>query len=300
MQRRNFLKIGGLGSISAGLIHSFLTGSLAENPVDEKNLSLMCEPTTADILGPYYRANSPLRSDIVPEEDNDENTVYMSGKVITNDCSPVEGASVELWQADGASEYHMLAPDFRYRGTFITNSDGSYFFNTVVPGHYLNGSQYRPAHLHFRVTKQGFRSIITQIYFEGDEFIPIDPWASAPAAALRIIPLVEVNTGEHKYELNFDFSLDIITSTEPEVPAFAANIKYNNPFVSSINIQTNTDDLIIHAAEILDIHGKLILSKYRLNDQSLSFKTDALRSGLYFLRLKTSQGIGVFRIVKTD
>ncbi|MBK7427226.1 MAG: T9SS type A sorting domain-containing protein [Saprospiraceae bacterium] len=300
MQRRNFLKIGGLGSISAGLIHSFLTGSLAENPVDEKNLSLMCEPTTADILGPYYRSNSPLRSDIVPEEDNDENTVYMSGKVITNDCSPVEGASVELWQADGASEYYMLAPDFRYRGTFITNSDGSYFFNTVVPGHYLNGSQYRPAHLHFRVTKQGFRSIITQIYFEGDEFIPIDPWASAPAASLRIIPLVEVNTGEHKYELNFDFSLDIITSTEPEVPAFAANIKYNNPFVSSINIQTNTDDLIIHAAEILDIHGKLILSKYRLNDQSLSFKTDALRSGLYFLRLKTSQGIGVFRIVKTD
>jgi protocatechuate 3,4-dioxygenase beta subunit len=300
MERRNFLKISGLTTVSAGLIQAFLTGTKAENPLDEKNLSLMCEPTTADILGPYYRANSPLRSDIVPEEDTDENTVFLSGKVITNDCSPVEGASVELWQADGLSEYYMTAPDFRYRGTFITNSDGSYFFNTVVPGHYLNGAQYRPAHLHFRVTKQGFRSVITQLYFEGDEYIPIDPWASAPSAALRIIPLVEVNTGEHKYELNFDFSLDIITSTEPEVPAFAANIKYNNPFISALNIQSNTEELIINAAEILDIEGRLILSKYRLNDRNLSFKTDALRSGLYFLRLKTSQGIGVFRIVKTD
>lgn len=300
MQRRKFLKISGLGSISAGLIHSFLTGTRAENSQDEKNLSLMCEPTTADILGPYYRANSPLRSDIVPEDDNDENTVFLSGKVLTNDCSPVEGASVELWQADGESEYYMQAPDFRYRGTFISNADGTYFFNTVVPGHYLNGAQYRPAHLHFRVTKPGFRSIITQLYFEGDPYISIDPWASVPAAALRIIPLVEVNTSEHKHELNFDFSLDIITGTEPELPEFGGDIRYSNPFVSSLNIQSGSDDLIIYAAEVLDIQGRMVLSKYRLNEQNVSFKTDALRAGLYFLRLKTSKGIGVFRIVKTD
>lgn len=300
MQRRNFLKIGGLTTISASLVHSFLTGNQAVNSLDEKKLSLICEPTTADILGPYYRANSPLRSDIVPEDDNDENTVYLTGKVLDNDCSPVEGASVELWQADGKSEYYMQAPDFRYRGTFISNVDGGYFFNTVVPGHYLNGAQFRPAHLHFRVTAPGFRSVITQVYFVGDPYIPIDPWASVPAAALRIIPLTEVNTNHHKYELNFDFSLDMITSTQQEIPSFAARLRYSNPFVSELHIQSETEELRIHAAELLDIQGRLILSMYRMTGQSCSFKTDALRSGLYFLRLKTSQGIGVFRVVKTD
>ncbi len=300
MQRRNFLKISGLTTISTGLIQAFLTGGKADNPLDENNLSLLCEPTTADILGPFYRANSPLRSDVVPESDNDPDTVLMTGMVLTNDCSPLEGASVELWQADGEGVYDNNSPQFRYRGTFITNADGSYFFNTVVPGHYLNGAQFRPAHLHFQVSKPGYRSIITQIYFEGDQYIPADPWASAPIAALRIVPLVEVNTNKHKYELNFDFSLDIITSTEPELPAFAANIRYNNPFISSLDVHTDSDGLIIHAAEILDLQGKLIMSRYRMNEQNLSFKTDALRAGLYFLRLKTSKGIGVFRVVKTD
>jgi protocatechuate 3,4-dioxygenase beta subunit len=230
MQRRNFLKISGLTTLSTGLVHAFLYGGNTALAPEEARLSLLCEPTTADILGPYYRTNSPLRSDIVPEDDPDPNTIRIAGRVLDVDCRPLANAFVELWQAGGDGEYDNISPDFKYRGTFVTDADGTYFFRTVWPGHYLNGSQFRPAHLHFRVTRAGYKSIITQLYFEGDEYIPEDEWASDPSAARRILPLEEVNAADHKYEVAFDFSLDIRTGTQTLAPAFADRIRYNNPF----------------------------------------------------------------------
>jgi protocatechuate 3,4-dioxygenase beta subunit len=298
MQRRNFLKISGLTTLSTGLVHAFLYGSTAENPLDEKSLNLQCEPTTADILGPYYRTNAPLRSDIVPADDPDPNTIRISGKVTDADCRPLEGASVDLWQAGGDGEYDNATPEFRYRGAFVTDADGNYFFRTVKPGFYLNGSQFRPAHLHFRVTRPGYKSIITQLYFEGDEYIPEDEWASDPSAARRILPLVEVNAGDHKYELAFDFSLDIRTGAGSLPSDLAGQIRYTNPFLDELSIQAESDSLVIYAAELLDLQGRLLLSQYRLQAQQHVFRTEALGAGLYFLRVKTSKGIGVFRVVK--
>ena len=57
-----------------------------------------------------------------------------------------------------------------------SGSDGSYSFKTIIPGHYLNGSQYRPAHIHVTVTAAGHKSLTTQLYFEGDPYNSIDPF----------------------------------------------------------------------------------------------------------------------------
>ena len=300
MQRRNFLKISGLTTLSTGLVHAFLYGGNTALAPEEARLSLLCEPTTADILGPYYRTNAPLRSDIVPEDDPDPNTIRIAGRVLDVDCRPLANAFVELWQAGGDGEYDNISPDFKYRGTFVTDADGTYFFRTVLPGHYLNGSQFRPAHLHFRVTRAGYKSIITQLYFEGDEYIPEDEWASDPSAARRILPLEEVNAADHKYEVAFDFSLDIRTGTQTLAPAFADRIRYNNPFGTRLTIQSEAEDLHILAAELLDLQGRLVLSRYRMQERECVFRTEALGDGLYFLRLKTSKGIGVFRVVKAS
>ncbi len=300
MQRRNFLKMSGLTTLSAGFIHSFLYGENLSNTPDEAMIAMMCEPTTADILGPYYRTNAPLRSDIIPEDDSDPNTIRIAGKVQDSNCLPIAGTTIELWQAGGDGEYDNASPEFRYRGSFVTDADGSYFFRTVLPGHYLNGSQFRPSHLHFRVTKAGYRSLITQLYFEGDEYIEEDEWASNPAAALRILPLQEVNANDYKYEVAFDFGLDVRTSTQAELPAFVDKIRYNNPFSNQLVIQSEVENLLFLAAELLDLQGRLVMSQYRLQSPNVTFKTEALGDGLYFLRLKTTHGIGVFRMVKTS
>jgi len=45
-----------------------------------------------------------------------------------------------------------------------------------VPGRYLNGAQYRPAHVHVKVSAPGFLPLTTQLYFPGDPYNAVDPF----------------------------------------------------------------------------------------------------------------------------
>ena len=58
---------------------------------------------------------------------------------------------------------------------------------TIVPGRYLNGAQYRPAHLHLKVSGAGLRPLTTQLYFAGDPYNAADPWFR-PGRALTLRP----------------------------------------------------------------------------------------------------------------
>jgi protocatechuate 3,4-dioxygenase beta subunit len=57
-----------------------------------------------------------------------------------------------------------------------TDADGAFELSTIIPGHYLNGSTYRPAHIHVKASAPGYRLLTTQLYFEGDPYNEGDPW----------------------------------------------------------------------------------------------------------------------------
>ena len=94
---------------------------------------------------------------------------------------------MDFWQANENGDYDNLG--FNFRGKIITDENGNYNLETIIPGKYLNGSQYRPSHIHLKVQAEGYDELVTQIYFQGDESISADPWASSPSASNRIIPL---------------------------------------------------------------------------------------------------------------
>lgn len=145
--------------------------------------------TTADILGPYYRPGAPFRTEFtVPG--HAAPALRVQGTVFGADCtSPLADALVEYWQSDSAGQYDNDSPDFRFRGRFRTGADGQYAFSTIVPGRYLNGNTFRPSHIHFRITAPGHRELVSQVYFKDDPYVAADPWASRPAAKLRILTL---------------------------------------------------------------------------------------------------------------
>jgi catechol 1,2-dioxygenase len=64
----------------------------------------------------------------------------------------------------------------------------------------LNGAQYRPAHIHVKVSAPGFQTITTQLYFEGDKYNAIDPFIHASL----IMPIRDMNGVK---TCPFDFSL---------------------------------------------------------------------------------------------
>ncbi|MEM6927391.1 MAG: dioxygenase, partial [Myxococcota bacterium] len=79
------------------------------------------------------------------------------------------------WHADPAGDYDGSA-DGKYRGQTRTDADGAYRFETLVPGRYLNGAQFRPAHVHVKVWVDGVERLTTQLYFANDPYNDVDPW----------------------------------------------------------------------------------------------------------------------------
>jgi protocatechuate 3,4-dioxygenase beta subunit len=162
--------------------------------------------TTNDILGPFYRANAPTRYDMT-FENLTGTVVELKGKVFQSDCvTPIENALVEIWHCDTEGVYDNETRAFRHRAKWKTNEKGAYNFKTILPGKYLNGRLYRPAHIHFRVTAAEERELVSQIYFQGDPHITEDPWASKQKAQARILPII-LEDIKGSLAVNFDIYL---------------------------------------------------------------------------------------------
>ena len=161
-----------------------------------------CE-TTSDILGPYYRPGSPVRTNLVvkgaPGED-----IELSGMVLHKDCTtPYKNAKIELWHCSSEGVYDNSSADFNYRGTTYSDGKGNYSFKTTLPVPYdIGGGSFRPAHFHMMITAAGYLPLITQLYFSGDPHLAKDESSASPAAARRILDLQTLRNGSKKVVYN--------------------------------------------------------------------------------------------------
>ncbi len=162
--------------------------------------------TTNDILGPFYRENAPVRSDLT-YEGLVGTRIILKGKVFKSDCTTaLKDALVEIWHCNTEGEYDNDSKEFRQRAGLKTNDKGEYSFTTILPGKYLNGELYRPSHIHYRVTEKNSKELISQIYFQGDPHITKDPWASQDKAKLRILQITPEDI-KGNLKINFDIYL---------------------------------------------------------------------------------------------
>lgn len=132
-----------------------------------------CEPTGPDIEGPFFKPESPERRSLADESEPGQRLI-LSGRVLDAECRPLPGVVLDFWQADAEGDYDQ--DGFHLRGHQLTDADGGYELSTILPGHYLNGPQFRPAHLHLNVHVRGELVLTTQLYFEDDPYNDIDPW----------------------------------------------------------------------------------------------------------------------------
>ncbi len=130
--------------------------------------------------------------------------VDVSGIVTDLDGVPIEGAIVDIWQANAAGRYvherdpnpAPLDPNFQGWAVMTTDAEGRYGFRTVRPGAYpAGGSWMRPPHIHYRVSKRGFHELTTQMYFAGETLntgdrllAPLSPEEQARLIAERAAP----------------------------------------------------------------------------------------------------------------
>ena len=142
-----------------------------------------CRATSAATKGPYWRANAPFINDLRREGGT---PVVVAGTVRdARTCKPVPGALLDIWQADHHGKYDL---DYRGDDTFgrariRAGNDGAFSFTTIRPAPY----GMRPAHIHFIVSAEGRKSLVTQLYFEGDPYLDKDPQQSVFADLITAV-----------------------------------------------------------------------------------------------------------------
>ncbi len=160
-----------------------------------------CE-TTSDVLGPFYRPDSPVRESLrIKGEKGDP--IELMGKILHDDCmTPYKKAKIELWHCDGNGVYDNETADFKYRGTAYSDRKGNYSFKTILPVPYGAGENYRPAHFHLMITAEGYQPLVTQLYFIGDPWLEKDSSSSSPTAKRRILEVQNLQDGSKKVAYN--------------------------------------------------------------------------------------------------
>lgn len=141
-------------------------------------------PTPRQIEGPFYPVAEQADKDVDLTQVQGHaqaargTRLLLEGSVRTIEGAPVPGALVEIWQACATGRYNhprdrnpaALDPDFQYWGRLAADASGGYRFKSIKPGAYPNTPDWkRPPHIHFRVIAPGFRSLTTQMYFEGED-----------------------------------------------------------------------------------------------------------------------------------
>ena len=159
---------------------------LMNNGTEEK-------PTSANLLGPFWRKGSPVMSngDSIVRSPTEGPPLFFTGTVLDTDGNPVAGAEIDVWHASPVGLYENQDPDqaeWNLRGKFVTDDDGMFNFRTIKPSGYpipitgpvgdllaaLDRHPFRPAHVHAMVYKPGYKTITSQIYSHDDPMLDTD------------------------------------------------------------------------------------------------------------------------------
>lgn len=203
------------------LLSDVLGASMLVDAINNRRPTGATENT---VLGPFHVEGAPEyeMGVSITQEDAKETCLY-EGKVTDLDGNPVEGVRIDVWCDNEDGFYDVQQPDqqpaFNNRGVFTTGADGRYWFQGIKPVSYpipddgpvgqllghLGRHPYRPAHMHFIVSADGYDTVITHTFVDGDEYLLSD--AVFGVKASLIAAFEPVADGATKWRSEYDFVL---------------------------------------------------------------------------------------------
>lgn len=193
-------------------------------------------PTPAEIEGPFYPVTQQKDKDFdltrVKGRDGVAagNVITIVGRVLDTDGNPIEDAMVELWQANAAGRYahprdtskSPLDPNFQGwaivpSGKIVDkNQGGGFSFKTIIPGAYAAAENWkRPPHIHFKVSKFGYQSLTTQMYFPGDPLNDADLLLKRKEKHERALMIAAAIPDQPDH---FQYNIILAKADEPKAP----------------------------------------------------------------------------------
>jgi protocatechuate 3,4-dioxygenase beta subunit len=99
--------------------------------------------------------------------------LVLLGRVVDENCVPVLGATVEIWQTSPFGKWILATADdlatpnatFAGAGRTYTDNNGHFSFITSFPGPLKN----RAPNINIKVESKGIKTLSTQLFFDNDE-----------------------------------------------------------------------------------------------------------------------------------
>ena len=181
--------------------------------------------TPTQVEGPFYPPEPHDESDVDltrldgHEEAAAGDIIFVRGRVTDAENKPLADVRVDIWQANHFGRYAHpddpntapLDPNFQGIGITRTDANGMYGFKTIKPAAYplsaLGDAGWRARHIHFKLSDDNGRSLITQMYFEGDPLLEDDlAFLEAPENERHVlvtVPVADSDTGipVHRFDI---------------------------------------------------------------------------------------------------
>lgn len=168
------------------------------------------QATASTVLGPFHVVESPPRelgesTDLI----GDTEPCLVTGRVVDPDGNGVAGAQVDVWQSDEKGFYDVQVPGKQPsgngRGLFTTDDQGRFWFRSVIPSYYpiptdgpvgalltaTGRHPYRPAHIHFIVTADGYVPLTTHLFVADSPYLDSDAVFAVKQSLIRTFDLVD-------------------------------------------------------------------------------------------------------------
>jgi len=153
-------------------------------------------PTVDNVEGPLYRPGAPQVSTpaVMMRADEPGERLFLSGQVFeAGTARPLAHAELDIWQSNALGAYaedDPGQPAWNFRRRVITDAQGRYEIETIVPGCFeigdlsgmacgammqrLGRHGWRPGHVHLKLAAPGMQPMTTMLYFEGDPWLDSD------------------------------------------------------------------------------------------------------------------------------
>jgi catechol 1,2-dioxygenase len=173
------------------------------------------------VLGPFYagqqRELAAGESILLREEEGDP--LEMRGHVTDSLGRPIANSLVEVWQTAPNQLYDVQdenQPSGHLRASFRTDAAGTYRFRTIMPVSYpipndgpagqllaaMGRHPFRPAHIHFMISAPGYRTLVTHLFLDGDQYLGSDAvFGVKPSLIIRPRLIEGINTVEYDFGL---------------------------------------------------------------------------------------------------